>query len=173
MASVRIKVNTQNVETALQKTLKTIVTDEQTLKGVNTIIADAAEKYIPLGKTGNLSNPKYRTIGPKTITWGTGLGYAKYQYYGEVYGPNRPRFEKGNTSRIVGWYSPELKYPTGRTLGTPRFLYNRKGQVVWKFGYSTPGTRHHWVAEMWDHDSRIVNIKITKYLQRRKKELGL
>ena len=39
--------------------------------------------------------------------------YARYLYYGEVYGPNIPRVENGE---IVGYWSPPEKYPTGRPL---------------------------------------------------------
>lgn len=39
--------------------------------------------------------------------------YARYQYYGEVYGPNFPITENGT---IVGYYSPPEKFPTGEKL---------------------------------------------------------
>ena len=39
--------------------------------------------------------------------------YARYQFYGEVYGPNFPIVENGE---IVGYYSPPEKYPTGKRL---------------------------------------------------------
>ena len=51
--------------------------------------------------------------------------YARYLYYGEVYGPNIPIFElNGKTyyghapegAELVGWFSPPKKYPTGRQL---------------------------------------------------------
>lgn len=47
--------------------------------------------------------------------------YARYQYYGQVYGPNIPVFENG---MIVGFFSPkgQKKHPTGRPLH-----YNRTG----------------------------------------------
>lgn len=51
--------------------------------------------------------------------------YAHYQYEGEVYGPNIPRYDsEGN---LVGWYSPPKKNPTGRPLT-----------------YNTEGTGDHW-----------------------------
>ena len=39
--------------------------------------------------------------------------YARYLYYGEVYGPNIPIKEKG---QVVGYWSPPKKAPTGRPL---------------------------------------------------------
>lgn len=39
--------------------------------------------------------------------------YARYLYYGEVWGPNIPIVENGE---IVGWKSPKEKHPTGREL---------------------------------------------------------
>lgn len=39
--------------------------------------------------------------------------YARYLWYGEVYGPNIPIVEGGE---IVGYRSPPEKYPTGRSL---------------------------------------------------------
>ena len=39
--------------------------------------------------------------------------YARYLYYGEVYGPNIPILEGGV---LVGFRSPPVKHPTGRKL---------------------------------------------------------
>ena len=41
--------------------------------------------------------------------------YARYLYYGEIYGPNIPIYEG---SQIVGYFSPkgQKKHPTGRSL---------------------------------------------------------
>lgn len=39
--------------------------------------------------------------------------YARYQYYGVVYGPNIPIYENGE---IVGFYSPPKKHSTGRKM---------------------------------------------------------
>lgn len=39
--------------------------------------------------------------------------YARYLYYGEVYGPNIPIEENGE---IVGYWSPPKKHPTGAKL---------------------------------------------------------
>ena len=50
-------------------------------------------------------------IGSGEVVYDT--PYARYQYYGEIYGPNFPVVENGE---IVGWRSPPEKYPTGRKL---------------------------------------------------------
>lgn len=58
----------------------------------------------------------------KSTTVGTVIGsgkvvqlgpYARYLYYGVVYGPNIPLYKNGE---LVGFYSPPRKYPTGREL---------------------------------------------------------
>lgn len=58
----------------------------------------------------------------KMATIGTVIGsgeihqstpYARYLYYGEVYGPNIPIFDGDN---LVGFYSPPKKHPTGKAL---------------------------------------------------------
>lgn len=43
--------------------------------------------------------------------------YARYLYYGEIYGPNIPIFEKGNDTP-VGFFSPrgQKKHSTGREM---------------------------------------------------------
>ena len=50
-------------------------------------------------------------IGSGEVVYDT--PYARYQYYGEVYGPSYPIVENGE---IVGWRSPPEKFPTGRQL---------------------------------------------------------
>ena len=65
----------------------------------------------------------FRTgIMEKSATLGTVIGsgkivynspYARYQYYGVVYGPNIPIFENGV---LVGFRSPKKKHPTDRLL---------------------------------------------------------
>lgn len=50
-------------------------------------------------------------IGSGEVVYDT--PYARYLYYGEVYGPNIPIVENGE---IVGWRSPPEKHPTGREL---------------------------------------------------------
>ncbi|MGN1130158.1 MAG: minor capsid protein [Ruminococcus sp.] len=39
--------------------------------------------------------------------------YARYLYYGEIYGPNIPIYENG---KVIGFLSPKKKHSTGRPL---------------------------------------------------------
>ena len=77
-------------------------------------------------------------IGYGMIVYGT--PYARYLYYGEVYGPNIPILEAG---ALAGFYSPpgQRKHPTGRALtyqGAPergaywfeRMLPEHRGDIV-------------------------------------------
>lgn len=52
-------------------------------------------------------------IGQGMVVYAT--SYARYLYYGEVYGPNIPRYEAGE---LAGFWSPpgKKKHPTGRKL---------------------------------------------------------
>lgn len=53
------------------------------------------------------------SIGQGLLVYAT--PYARYLYYGEVYGPNIPIYEGGE---LAGWRSPKgkKKHPTGRKL---------------------------------------------------------
>lgn len=70
------------------------------------------DKYTPM-RTGALI---------RSATLGTKIGsgrivynspYARYQYYGEIYGPNIPIYKDGE---LMGWRSPPKKSPTGREI---------------------------------------------------------
>lgn len=54
--------------------------------------------------------------------------YARYLYYGEVYGPNIPIFE-GN--ELVGFFSPpgQKKHPTGRELEYDTSRHQQAGKL--------------------------------------------
>ena len=153
---IRLKISKFITPTDLQNRLLQIIGNDRVKKGVNEIIGDRANNYVPM-KSGALRESI--RVGPKTISWGKGLDYGGYQYRGQVYGPNIPIVRGGS---IVGWFSQPgvKKHPTGRELGIPG---EWKG---WKFGYTTPGTRHHWVDKMLENDRRGMNIQITAYLKR-------
>lgn len=159
MAGVRVTVKLKR--TALQQKLLKLIGNNKTLRGINQIIADRTEKYVP-ARSGALRNSVQ--VGPKTIAWRS--VYARYQYYGQVYGPNFPIMFGG---QIVGWYSlpGQKKHPTGRELGLPGYW---KG---WTFGYTTLGTGHHWIDKMLAEEKQGLQISITAYLKRRAKEMGL
>lgn len=66
--------------------------------------------------------PARNNILYKSAALGTKIGsghiyysspYARYLYYGVVYGPNFPIFEQG---QLVGFYSPPKKHSTGRNM---------------------------------------------------------
>lgn len=61
-------------------------------------------------------------IGSGEVVYDT--PYARYLYYGEVYGPNIPVVENGV---IVGYRSPPEKRPTGRLLKYSREINHLAG----------------------------------------------
>ncbi len=81
-------------------------------KAVDSEVLKQMAPYTPM-RTGALID---------SATLGTVIGsgkieylspYARYLYYGEVYGPNIPIRENG---QLVGFWSPPQKSPTGRPL---------------------------------------------------------
>ena len=159
--AIYITPHTENVQTVLQKKLYSLINDEQARIDANKKIAECINKYVP-EQSGELRESVQ--VDSQTISWHT--PYARYQYSGEVYGPNHPLMYKGT---IYGWSTPRgpEKYPTGRELGTPG---EWKG---WVFGYSTYGTGHHWDEKMLENDRRTMNIKVTASLKKSAKRLGL
>ena len=138
-----------------------IIDDKEVMREVHRMLGERCNEYVPM-KSGTLraSMKAY----PQSVRWET--PYAHYQYEGEVYGPNIPIIQQGI---IIGWYSrPGVqKYPTGRELGIPG---EWKG---WKFGYTTPGTKHHWLDEaMKNGGLRGYSIAVTAMLKRKAKELN-
>lgn len=85
---------------------------------VQAVVDEAVLRYcapkVPFD-TGYLIRQALQTsiIGQGLIVYGT--PYARYLYYGEVYGPNIPIFEAGE---LAGFFSPpgQKKHPTGRAL---------------------------------------------------------
>lgn len=68
--------------------------------------------YVPFAEGDLAGSANTATeIGSGEVVYAT--SYARYQYYGEVYGPNIPKVENGV---IVGYWSPPEKHPTGRQL---------------------------------------------------------
>lgn len=164
--SVRVKVDALNLSTKLQKKLLNIVGNDRVKRGVNEIIGKRANKYVPM-ESGALRESMH--VGPKTITWGSGLDYGRYQYGGVVYEQNIPITSKGT---IIGWYSRPgvTKSPTDRELGVKLDIPGI--WETWPFGYTTPGTKHHWIDEMLQHERRAMNNEITAYLKRMAKGMN-
>lgn len=69
--------------------------------------------YVPLD-SGALrgSSLTHSDAAGGRLVWST--PYARYQFAGEVYGPNYPIFDGGGAP--AGFYSPRVKRPTGRRL---------------------------------------------------------
>ena len=149
--------------TKKQQQLLALLNDKSVKVQANTIIKDAINQFVPM-KTGALRESA--DVTPESISWGKGLKYAGYQYRGEVYGPNHPIIREG---RIVGWYStPGMKkHPTGRELGVPGYW------MGWRFGYTTPGTHHHWDKYFTYVPKLKANIEVTRLLKRECKRRGL
>lgn len=150
--------------TKKQEKLLAMLNDNRIKKEVNTRIKDAINEFVPK-KTGAL-RASARAY-PDFISWGDNLPqYARYQYYGEVYGPNIPITRGG---QIVGWYSRpgRQKHPTGRELGVPGYWRG------WRFGYTKKGTHHHWDQYFKYFPKLKTNIEITRFLKRECKKRGL
>lgn len=144
------------------KYLNKLLHDPMIRLEINKKIGNAINSHVPRD-SGALQDSMQ--VYEDRITWGEGLSYARYQYNGEVYGPNRPITKNGV---IIGWYSkPGAKHPTGRILGVPGTWRG------WKFGYHTPGTTHHWINEYRGQLKANTNREITYFLKRECKARGL
>lgn len=85
-------------------------------QAIDKAVIDWSLPYCPWD-TGTLAKSPYSatTIGSGRVVYPG--PYARYQYYGEVYGPNIPIFED-NSGEPTGFFSPpnQKKHPTGRQL---------------------------------------------------------
>ena len=81
-------------------------------KAVDAAVIRECFPYLPFDEGVLAGSANTATeIGSGEVIYDT--PYARYQYYGEVYGPNFPITENGV---IVGYYSPPEKFPTGEKL---------------------------------------------------------
>lgn len=71
-------------------------------------------KYVPW-RTGTLAKSPYTSSAPGKVVYSG--PYARYLYYGEIYGPNIPVFDD-DSGEPTRFFSPkgEKKHPTGRPL---------------------------------------------------------
>lgn len=106
----RIELHAKINTNALQSRIQDAVIDSRTGTAVHNLLAKMCDPYVPflegpLSQTVEVYHDKIRYTQP----------YARYQYYGEVYGPNIPIVQDG---MIVGWFSPpgQKKHPTGRAI---------------------------------------------------------
>lgn len=81
-------------------------------KAVDEAVIRYCDPKVPF-RTGALKHSAITAsaIGDGMIVYAT--PYARYLYYGEVYGPNIPIFEGRRAGRL---FQPAHKYPTGRPL---------------------------------------------------------
>lgn len=81
-------------------------------KVIDKAVIRECSPYVPWDE-GILAGSAYTAteIGSGEVVYDT--PYARYLYYGEVYGPNIPKVENGV---ITGYWSPPKKYPTGRPI---------------------------------------------------------
>lgn len=176
MPTVRLAVE-ERYSRKMARLLK-LLKDREIKINVNRIIARKIQPYVPM-KDGGLRESL--RVGENFISWGHGLNYARYQFGGEVYGANYPIVADGkllgffntssnkrypifdaNSGTITGWFSlpgKGTKYPTGRELGVSG---EWRG---WTFGYTTPGTQHHWTDVYKRKLKSSTNREITAYLK--------
>ena len=94
-------------------------------KQFTNIVNNRITRYMPAGPQAVLSTKLKRITSPTEIE--VAGPYAHYQYKGEVWGPNIPRIENGV---VVGYWSPIIKYPTGRKLKYSK-AYNKLAGPLW------------------------------------------
>lgn len=106
MASVRIDVRLNDV--LARKVAE--INNPTTMLAIHNTLAKRCDPYVPflegpLSQTAVITDKEVRYVQP----------YARYQYYGEIYGPNIP-IKEGD--EIVSWFSPlgQKKHPTGRMM---------------------------------------------------------
>ena len=139
----------------------------QTKTEINRIVADAAIPYIPY-REGALSDPHNRIIKPEGIEYT--VEYARYQYEGNIMGPNFPIFTK--TGEFVQWASRrgKSKHIVDGKLGDGTeltFVHKATGTVfTYKRHHTKPGTTYNWIYELWNHHGRVAKIQITNYLKK-------
>lgn len=85
--------------------------------------------YTPMNTGTLMRSVKLGTkIGSGTLKYQS--PYARYQYYGEVYGTNIPIFEKGNPEPVAFFSRKnERKHPTGRPLKYSTRVHAQAGKM--------------------------------------------
>ena len=154
---------------------------------VGNLTAKFYNKYVPKGSTtkgdrhpGALRDSVRVYAGPHRykLSWGNTTRtakYAGYQFRGKVFSVNRPIFDR-TTKTVKGWYSTKgvRKTETTRELGVEHdWEIKHKGQTFRAhFGYTTPGTHHHWTEEArkdWS-EWRKFRLNVTSLLRKKLKE---
>ena len=158
MAGIRItmQINSRNY-TALQQKLVSQLKSAEARQAMNEAVLQTANEFVPR-LSGALRDSGYAT--ENSVGWRE--PYARYQYYGVVYAPNRP-VTRGEA--IVGWFTKAgtTKYPTDRELGVEHMWHG------WRFGYTVDNTSHHWIGKMMRERYRVLQQRITVNLKKRLK----
>lgn len=144
MARMTIKFKPTNL---LQKRLEALKDDKELRYKINNKIAELCDPYVPYD-LGGLSSDI--TVTDKGVRYTQ--PYARYQYYGKVYGPNIPwRDEFGN---ITGFSSlaGEKKHPTGATMN-----YNTT---------THPLATSYWDKAMLRDKSDTLNRAVGQYIRK-------
>lgn len=105
--SLDITVDLDGVEYAL----KSLPLDKPLRKQINQLVADYCEPYVPF-ETGELSGNV--SVTENSITYNA--PYARYQYYGRVYGPNLFKGYNADGSPRFRTPAGTTKFPTGGYL---------------------------------------------------------
>lgn len=86
--------------------------DGHVQKAVDAAVIRECFPYVPFDEGILAGSASTATkVGSGEVIYDT--PYSRYQYYGEVWGPNIPKVENGE---IVGYWSPPEKHPTGKKL---------------------------------------------------------
>lgn len=159
MASKYVRIKMSPINTVLQTKLYNLVGNKEVMREAHRILGEMCNDYVPM-KTGELR--KSMIAYPQSVVWTS--PYARYQYEGEVWGPNKPIIQGGV---IVGWKEGEPRHPTGRELGIPHEW------MGWQFGYTTPETGHHWFDKAMENGGRrAYSLRITGMLKRKARALN-
>lgn len=83
-------------------------------QAIDNAVIRLCEDYCPID-TGTLSKSPYSASTPGRVVYDR--PYARYLYYGEVWGPNIPVFDD-DSGEPAGFFSPkdQKKHPTGRQI---------------------------------------------------------
>lgn len=118
VGNVGIRIGTSRIDNNLREAQKEL----------NLTVRKDCTPFVPKGGSGNLRRSANFPEGLYGGVLEYNTPYAHYQYAGEVYGPNIPKYDgEGN---LIGYWSPPEKNPTGRPIK-----------------YHTPGTGKEWFEE--------------------------
>ena len=167
MAAKYVSIRANMPHTVLQNKLFDLIGNKEVMRKTHEILGELCNDYVPL-KSGGLRESM--RAYPKSVKWKT--PYARYQYEGEVYGPNEVGYTSPSTWE---WRTANPKHKMGRKLGErpgkrllkPQFgeEYNTQPILV-TFGYTTAGTTHHWFDEaMKNGGRRKFSLRVTNMLK--------